>query len=724
MEYLPACEQALKEVVGNLEQIVDEEKTFHVGFEGSFGEFHTNPRKLGSHLLSKLVCVDGIATSCSLVRPKLLKSVHYCEARDNFVEREYRDATMNTNLLPTSTAYPREDADGNKLSTEFGKCKFQDHQTISIQEMPEKAPAGQLPRSIDIVVDDDLVDRIKPGDRVQVVGVYRSMAYISNGQVPSSFRTLLVANNIRLLAQKVEQQEVASTDFQNIRKIAKRKDVFELMSRSLAPSIYGHPYIKKAILLMLLGGKEMNLENGTHIRGDINIMMVGDPSTAKSQLLRFVLNIAPLAVATTGRGSSGVGLTAAVVTDKETGERRLEAGAMVLADRGVVCIDEFDKMNDLDRVAIHEVMEQQTVTIAKAGIHVSLNARCSVIAAANPIWGQYRETASPQENIRLPDSLLSRFDLLFIVLDVANQQVDRAISNHVLGMHRFIPPGYEEGAPIVDKETEREEQVGEIPVFEKYLRQSDDQEYLSVQFIRKFVSVAKTKTKPVLTNAACDLIVSTYTEFRQQKEMGEIREAKTYPVTPRTLETLIRLATAHAKLRFSNKVEKKDARVARELVMFCLYKEVKQKAKKARITDSSSESDSDSDSKDAIDAMKDLDIESSKDTKKAKDEFEFENLEFRPKSIAAEKKTSSTSSIQSAQSENVPVSNEYRDTIKRLLSVTRNQNPDSSFITFESFLQSVEKELDAADQAKIEQVLRDMEKENQLMFREGLIIFF
>ena len=485
-------------------------------------------------------------------------------------------------------------------------------------------------------MDDDLVDQVKPGDRIQLVGIYRSLGNRNAGQGSATFRTLILANNVIMLSSKagggIAHSAITDTDIRNINKVSKKKNVFELLSQSLAPSIYGHDHIKKAILLMLLGGMEKNLENGTHLRGDINILMVGDPSTAKSQLLRFVLNTAPLAIATTGRGSSGVGLTAAVTSDKETGERRLEAGAMVLGDRGVVCIDEFDKMSDIDRVAIHEVMEQQTVTIAKAGIHTSLNARCSVIAAANPIYGQYDPHKDPHRNIALPDSLLSRFDLLFVVTDDIDDFRDRQISEHVLRMHRYRQPGTEEGAPVREQQhqtlgvglDEEQDASQHTPVYEKFnimlhagvtvtsgrgaTRRVD---VLSIPFIKKYIQYAKLQRKPVLTKGAADHVVATYSALRNDELEGNQR--KTSPMTARTLETLIRLATAHAKARLSHKVEEKDAEAAESILRFALFKEVVEDERKKRrktshaddmSTDSSSSDDDDDENEDQNEATR------------------------------------------------------------------------------------------------------------------------
>ncbi|KJE90589.1 DNA replication licensing factor MCM3, variant [Capsaspora owczarzaki ATCC 30864] len=584
---IPVFEAALKEVVQSVDNVFfNDNPLLSVGFEGSFGSHQVTPRGLTANFVGHLVCIEGIVTKCSLVRPKLVRSVHYCPATKHTLTKEYRDAT-SFNGLPTGGTYLREDPNGNPLETEFGMCTYIDHQTVGIQEMPESAPAGQLPRSVDVILDNDLVDRVKPGDRVQIIGAYRVLPNKQGSETSAIFRTIVIGNHIRLLSKEIIQPLVTEQDVLAIKRLAKQrsKDIFSLLARSLAPSIYGHEYIKKGLLCLLLGGQEKNLSTGGHIRGDINMMLVGDPSTAKSQVLRFALQIAPLAIATTGRGSSGVGLTAAVTSDAETGERRLEAGAMVLADRGIVCIDEFDKMSDVDRVAIHEVMEQQTVTIAKAGIHTTLNARCSVIAAANPIYGQYRAETSPQDNIALPDSLLSRFDLLFIVLDAMNPTHDSHIAEHVLRMHRYRRPGEADGealslssdstAALLHYDLEdRQANAANNPdgrdgIFEKHnaqLRGKQTQEILTISFIKKYLQYAKARVQPVLTQAAADFIAYEYSLLRA----SESEERKTLPVTARTLEAMIRLATAHAKARLSREVTADDAAEAYNILKFCL----------------------------------------------------------------------------------------------------------------------------------------------------------
>ncbi|GAB0498392.1 hypothetical protein MMPV_009735 [Pyropia vietnamensis] len=636
--HLPVLEKAFRELAKSVRPSLGDPASARalsahaVGLSGAFGGRRVSPgpsrapRRLGG----------------------LVKSVHYCPATKATHEKVYRDNAALTSMMAFSgaagvpgSAYPRVDGDGNPLETEYGACWYRDSQRLTIQEMPETAPAGQLPRSVDVLVEADLVDRAKPGDRIDVVGVYRAVSGAQAASGTGVFKTLVVAVAITQRSAGGAGRTAASAsagasdpfaasdvalaltagDVRNVRKVAAMTGSFSLLARSIAPSICGADYIKRALLLLLVGGAERNLANGTHLRGDINVLLVGDPSTAKSQLLRFILHTAPLALSTTGRGSSGVGLTAAVTSDPDTGERALEAGAMVLADRGVVCIDEFDKMNDEDRVAIHEVMEQQTVTIAKAGIHASLNARCSVVAAANPLYGSYDRRRKPHDNIALPDSLLSRFDLLFIVLDAADAGRDAVIADHVLRAHRYRAPvamdgddgGAGAGGPLGGDD---EDDDGTSPVWERSAQAvyaasaaaalaavdaaAPDKEdggtggntraaasrraataaaaaaaaanstagkVLSLDFVKKYVHYAKSRhATPTLTPAAASAIAGVYRDLRSDSE-----SIKTLPITPRVLETLIRLATAHAKLRLAPAVEAVDAAAGAEVPRYALF---------------------------------------------------------------------------------------------------------------------------------------------------------
>ncbi|RXG57724.1 Maternal DNA replication licensing factor mcm3 [Armadillidium vulgare] len=303
--------RGLRDFIGSVDSsYVKKHEEFFVGFEGSFGS--------------------------SLVRPKVVRSVHYCPTTKKTLERRYTDMT-SYEAFPSSALYPSKDDEGNILETEYGLCTYKDHQTLSIQEMPEKAPAGQLPRSVDVILDNDLVNKCKPGDRVQIVGIYRCLPNKQGSFTSGTFKTILLANNVILTSKEISPN-IYSEDVKMCKNFSKQKkiDVFNVLANSLAPSIHGKEYIKKALLCMLLGGVEKVLPNGTRLRGDINILLIGDPSVAKSQLLRYVLNTAP---------SSNCNY-------------RLEAGAMVIGDRGIVCIDEFDKMSDMDRTAIHEVMNK------------------------------------------------------------------------------------------------------------------------------------------------------------------------------------------------------------------------------------------------------------------------------------------------------------------------------------------------------------------------------
>ncbi|XP_060772063.1 MCM3 minichromosome maintenance deficient 3 (S. cerevisiae), like [Neoarius graeffei] len=731
---LVAFQRALKDLVASIDATYAKQfDEFHVGFEGSFGNKHVSPRTLNARFLGNLVCVEGIVTKCSLVRPKIMRSVHYCPATKKTLERKYTDLT-SLDAFPSSAIYPTKDDENNPLETEFGLCYYKDHQSLTIQEMPEKAPAGQLPRSVDIISDDDLVDKVKPGDRVQIVGVYRCLPAKQGGFTSGAFRTILLANNVMLMSKEIVPT-FSADDVAKIKKFCKThsKDVFEHLSRSLAPSIHGHEYIKKAILCLLLGGNETNLENGTRIRGDINILLIGDPSVAKSQLLRYVLLTAPRAIPTTGRGSSGVGLTAAVTTDQETGERRLEAGAMVLADRGVVCIDEFDKMSDMDRTAIHEVMEQGRVTIAKAGIQARLNARCSVLAAANPVYGRYDQYKTPMENIGLQDSLLSRFDLLFIILDQMDLESDHEISEHVLRMHRYRPPGEQEGAamplgsavdvfatkdPNITEATKQELQIYEKKDNVLHGHKKKKEKVVTMEFIRKYIHVAKL-VKPVLTQEASDYIAEEYTKLRSRDQVSNDL-ARTMPVTARALETMIRLATAHAKARMSKTIELGDAEAALELMQFAYFKKILEKNKRKQLpedgeldTTRSQETQSQRSIRKHSRLSKDIDSTMTEDSD---DPYDFtEDGNTKPS------QTTRPVSQRSSQRKKADISQDrmkvFKAALLKAFRVTRSQSvPIPELLTHINKGQS-----DEFDEQEVRLLLQRMQDNNQVMVSEDVV---
>jgi replicative DNA helicase Mcm len=460
-------------------------------------------RDINAEVIDKLIGVSGMVVRSSEVKPLAKKIGYRCLNCDAINEAQLKGLSLRK---PTKCINCSE----KELEMDPENSIFTDFQLVRLQELPEDLPAGQLPHYVEVTVMDDLVDRCRPGDRVLLTGIVRiEHEQIAPQAKTNLFRLRMEGNNIEYLGG-----------------LAGTKDTRTLERMAISGEDEKHEIIKEAILLLIVGSVTKKLDDGSTRRGDINIFLVGDPGTAKSEMLKYAAKIAPRGLYTSGRGTTAAGLTAAVIRDK-SGIMMLEAGAVVLGDQGLVCIDEFDKIKPEDRSSLHEVMEQQTCSVAKGGIVATLNARTSILSAANPMYGKYDVFKNITENVNLPIPLLTRFDLIYVIRDTPEREKDSRIAGHILEIHRDV----EHAA----------------------------QPAIEMDLFRKYLAYAK-QIEPKLTIEVINALRDYYMKMRNVDSEGMIT------VTPRQLEGLIRLATARARLLLQDNVKIEDAERAIYLV--------------------------------------------------------------------------------------------------------------------------------------------------------------
>ncbi len=474
-------------------------------------------RKVDTSYIDHMIAISGMVVRTSELRPMMTEGAWLCPS--GHLTYEVQD-----DMVLKKPAKCELCGEVRNFELDRRHSRFIDFQVVRVQELPEELPPGQLPQFFDVNVEGDIVNTARPGDRVVLTGVVRAVPDYTVGQVRTRlFRSQIDCNQVEVKGKEPETVQVTKEDEELIKKIAASPDAYERLVNSIAPVILGHQAEKEAILLLLAGGSATVLPDGTKLRGDINALFVGDPGTGKSEMLKFAAQVAPRGLYASGRGTTAAGLSAAVIREKNV--LMLEAGVVVLADLGIAAIDEFEKMKPEDRTALHEMMEQQTVTIAKGGIYATLNARTAILAACNPVLGRYNPFQNLTENIgTLPIPLLTRFDVIFVFRDQPTPAEDERLASHILAVH--ARRSYTTPPPI------------EFSLLKKYLT-----------YVKR--------VSPALTKGAQERLREFYLELRRA---GGVEDS--IPPTPRTLEALIRIATARARVLLRDEVTEEDALAA------------------------------------------------------------------------------------------------------------------------------------------------------------------